>query len=60
MAVAVSAVGLAAPAAQAGGKHHHHFHHRHFYKPYFYSYAPVCGKWVWSYRQHRYKCVWWY
>ena len=46
---------LAAPSAEAGHKH------RFFFKPYhFHTFAPVCGKWVWSHRRHRFVCVWWY
>lgn len=50
---------LAAPAAEAKGKHNNH--HRFFVKPYvFQSYDPICGKWVWSHRRDRFVCVWWY
>jgi len=55
LAVAVSAVALAAPSAEAK-----HKHHRFFFKPYYQVYEPVCGKWVYSRRYHRYRCAWWY
>lgn len=49
---------LAAPAAEAGGKHKHRF----IFKPYhhFHTFAPICGKWVWSHKRDRFVCVWWY
>jgi hypothetical protein len=49
---------LAAPAAEAGGKHKHH---RFFFKPYhFHYYEPVCGKWFWSHRRQKFVCAWWH
>lgn len=49
---------LAAPAAEAKGRHHHH---QRFFKPYYFqSFEPICGKWVWSHRRDRFVCAWWY
>lgn len=57
LAAALAVGALAAPAAQAHGKHHHHF-----FKPYYDTgyYKPVCGKWFWSRRYDRWVCAWWY
>ncbi|MGE5509872.1 MAG: hypothetical protein ACM31O_01320 [Bacteroidota bacterium] len=57
VAAALAFGALAAPAAEAHGKHH-----RFFFKPYHYSYVykPVCGKWFWSRRYDRWVCAWYY
>jgi hypothetical protein len=61
LVAAIAVAGLAAPAAEAHGKHRHF--HKFFHKPHFYTgyyYKPVCGKWFWSYRRDRWVCAWWY
>lgn len=58
-ALAIGTLAAAAPAAEAGGKHKHHF--RFHYVPYhFHTFHPVCGKWFWSYKRQKFVCAWWY